>query len=277
MSDITPIQNNKSHIAIVIVEPQGPLNVGAIARVMKNMGLCRLVLVNPQCDCFGEAAQRMAVHAKDILAQATVVDSLAIALTDCQRVIATTARERTLQSPLETPRQALPWLLSPQGSSALVFGREDNGLSNEELNQAHRFVRIPVDPSYTALNLSQAVAVCAYELHQASLEFSPPFTDLAGENTMAPAIATAPEDRPLASIASLEGYYQHLEKTLLDIQVLYPHTAAARMAKLKRIYQRSGLSEDEVALLRGMLGQVDWLSQQLAVRVSQPQQSAEEW
>lgn len=260
MTGITSINRDKSNLSIVIVEPQGALNVGAIARVMKNMGLFQLVLVNPQCDCLGEEAQRMAVHAKDILAQAKLVDSLAVALAPCQRVIATTARERTLRSPLETPRQALPWLLAPNLSSALVFGREDNGLSNEELNQAHRFVKIPVDPGYTALNLAQAVAVCAYELHQASLAPIP----LAAPPQEAVIPTAIDEEVSLASVASLEGYYQHLEKTLLDIQVLYPHTAAARMAKLKRVYQRSGLSEDEVALLRGILGQVDWLSQQLA-------------
>ena len=271
MFDTTHINRYKKNPAIVVVEPQGSLNVGAIARVMKNMGFGQLVLVNPQCDCFGEEAQRMAVHAKDILAQAKVVDSLAIALANCQRVIATTAQERTLQSPLETPRQALPWLLAPNVPSALVFGREDHGLSNEELNQAHRFVKIPVDPQYPSLNLSQAVAVCAYELHQASLAPSPPvFSSPEAVNL------TATKQRPLASAASLAGYYQHLEKTLLDIQVLYPHTAAARMAKLRRIYQRSGLREDEVALLRGILGQVDWLSQQLAAQQSQCQQPSRE-
>jgi len=274
MSDTTQIRKvskvnrDRSNLSIVIVEPQGSRNVGAIARVMKNMGLSQLVLVNPQCECFGEEAQRMAVHAKDILAQAKVVDSLAIALAPCQRVIATTARERTLQSPLETPRQALPWLLAPDVPSALVFGREDNGLSNEELNQAHRFVKIPVDPGYSALNLAQAVAVCAYELYQASLDPSPPVA--------LPPAEMAIDGDALASVASLDSYYQHLEKTLLDIQVLYPHTAPARMAKLKRIYQRSVLREDEVALLRGILGQVDWLSQQLAAQNSQPQQPSGE-
>jgi tRNA/rRNA methyltransferase len=264
MSDTTHTNNCKNHLSIVIVEPQGALNVGAIARVMKNMGLFRLVLVNPQCDYLGEEAQRMAVHAKDILAQAKLVDSLATALAPCQRIIATTARERTLRSPLETPRQALPWLLAPNLPSALVFGREDSGLSNEELNHAHRFVKIPVDPGYSALNLAQAVAVCAYELHQASLAPVPPVS--APQEAVMPPVPD--QVMPLADAASLDRYYQHLEKTLLDIQVLYPHTAAARMAKLKRIYQRSGLSEDELALLRGILGQVDWLSQQLAAQNS---------
>ncbi|MGL5034571.1 MAG: RNA methyltransferase, partial [Microcystaceae cyanobacterium] len=130
-------------IKIILVEPAGPLNVGSVARVMKNMGLSRLVLVNPQCDRLGEEARRMAVHGVEILEQAQEVPTLAEALQGCQNAIATTARPRNIETPLETPRQALPWLLENPNTSALIFGREDRGLSNEELNQAHRFVAIP--------------------------------------------------------------------------------------------------------------------------------------
>lgn len=242
------------NIAIVVVEPQGERNLGAIARVMKNMGLGRLILVNPQCAHRSVEAQNMAVHAKEILEQAEIVNSLPLALADFQRVIATTAKARTLRSPLENPRQALPWLLEPNIKSALVFGREDSGLSNAELNQAHRFVRIPVHPQYESLNLAQAVAVCTYELLQISLG-----------NGLAPvgSNGVAAPEPSLATAAELDGYYQHLEKTLLQIQVLYPHTAPNKMAKLRRIYQRSQLNREEVALLRGILGQIDWLAQQI--------------
>ncbi|MBE9204184.1 TrmJ/YjtD family RNA methyltransferase [Synechocystis salina LEGE 06099] len=244
------------NIAIVVVEPQGERNLGAIARAMKNMGLGELILVNPRCDYQSVEAQTMAVHAKEVLAQARVVDDLATALGDRQRIIATSARERILQSPMETPRQALPWLLAPNLKSALVFGREDRGLSNEELNQAHRFVRIPVHPQYPSLNLSQAVMVCTYELYQATLA-------MGTENQ---AQGDRQEDGsmvPLATNGQLDSYCQHLEKTLLNIQVLYPHTAPSKMAKLRRIYQRAALNSEEVALLRGILGQIDWLAQQI--------------
>lgn len=254
MTPETNFDNKLENIAIVVVEPQGERNIGAIARAMKNMGLSQLILVNPQCDHQSLEAQKMAVHAKEILFTAQVVDCLSTALADFQRVIATTARERTLRSPLETPRQALPWLLEANLKSALVFGREDSGLSNEELNQAHRFVRIPVHPQYESLNLSQAVAVCAYELYQTSVN--------SAVNTISPQIeSTSPSS--LATTAQLDGYYQHLEKTLLEIQVLYPHTAPNKMAKLRRIYQRAQLNGEEVALLRGILGQIDWLAQQI--------------
>ena len=98
-------------VKIVLVEPAGERNIGSIARVMKNMGLTYLVLVNPQGDHLSEDAQVMAVHATDILEKALVVESLPDALKDCQRAIATTARPRGIPTKLETPREALPWLM----------------------------------------------------------------------------------------------------------------------------------------------------------------------
>lgn len=279
MESIIPARNSLGTIAIVIVEPQGALNIGAIARAMKNMGLSNLTLVNPQCEPQGVEALRMAVHAKDILTQAKIVRTLPEALANCQRVIATTARARRLNSPLETPRQALPWLLTAAGvesrepKSALVFGREDSGLSNEELNLAHRFVGIPVSPTYESMNLAQAVTICAYELRQAFLAGGGAETASGTKQHSSAAIEinsspiTQREEskaEALASMALLEKYFKHLEQTLLSIQAVYPHTAAAKMAKLRRIYQRAQLTSGEVGLLRGILGQVDWYAQQIA-------------
>ncbi len=234
-----------ANIRIVLVEPLGERNIGSVARVMKNMGLSQLVLVNPQCDPWSEAARQMAVHGGKVLAQAVVVASLPEALQGCQRAVATTARDRHLPRPLETPRQVLPWLLAGAAYPvALIFGREDRGLSNAELDQAQRFLGIPAHPDYPSLNLAQAVAVCAYELYQQTLEPRAALADLA------PA--------PQAPLEALEDYYQHLEAVLLQIGFLYPHTAAARMAKLRRLGHRAQLSPAELALLRGLLRQVEW-------------------
>ena len=230
-------------VRIVLVEPAGALNVGSVARVMKNMGLQQLVLVNPQCDPLGEEARTMAVHGGDILETAQQVDSLPVALQGCRRAIATTARSRTLPTPLESPQETLPWLLTPL-DSALIFGPEDRGLSNLELNYAQRFVMIPAHPGYPSLNLAQAVAICAYELYQAQ-QVAVPLTDVPS--------ASAP-----ASLDSLESYYRHLEAMLLNIGYLYPHTAMARMEKFRRLFNRANLSQTEVAMLRGILRQMDW-------------------
>ena len=244
--------DNLDRIKIILVEPAGPLNVGSVARVMKNLGLKQLILVNPQCDPHSEEARRMAVHGYDILEQCQQVSNLPAALQDVTRAIATTSRLRHLSTAMEPPRTALPWLLESNTDGALIFGREDRGLSNEELNYAQRFLAIPTNPDYPSLNLAQAVAICAYELQQAR--------------------ATAPPSLPTteaATLDTLEGYYQHLEKTLLDIGYLYPHTAAARMEKFRRLYHRANLTQEEVALLRGILRQLDWVGQLLPPKTSQ--------
>jgi tRNA/rRNA methyltransferase len=240
-----------SNLKIILVEPAGALNVGSVARVMKNMGLQQLVLVNPHCDRDSEEARRMAVHGVEILEQAQLTDSLPEALKGCHRAIATTSRSRTLETSLETPQDALPWLLEENLTSALIFGPEDRGLSNIELNYAQRFVCIPSHREYPSLNLAQAVAVCSYELYQISLELGESFLEKKAKLLEA----------ETATLDALEGYYQHLETVLLQIGYLYPHTAAARMEKFRSLYNRANLSREEVAMLRGILRQIDWVLQ----------------
>ncbi|MEA5502429.1 RNA methyltransferase [Halotia wernerae UHCC 0503] len=230
-------------LRIVLVEPAGPLNVGAIARAMKNFGLQQLVLVNPQCDRLSVEALRMAVHAKEILESAVIVATLPEALQGCVKAIATTARVRDWEAPLENPRTALPWLLeSPIQPAALIFGREDRGLSNEELNYAQRFIRIPTNESYASLNLATAVAICCYELAQ--------YAELPETQT--------PKETELAPLELVESYYQQLESLLLNIGYLYPHTAASRMEKFRLLYNRTHLQTKEVTMLLGILRQVEW-------------------
>ncbi|MDJ0599509.1 MAG: RNA methyltransferase [Crocosphaera sp.] len=233
-------------VRIVLVEPAGPLNVGSVARVMKNMGLNQLILVKPHCDRFSDEARRMAVHGIEVLEKSQVVDNIPEALKGCQRIIATTGRSLSLPTHLETPREALPWLLKEELNTALMFGPEDRGLNNEELNYAQRFVSIEANPDYPSLNLAQAVAVCSYELYQAAQDSLDSKTDLCFN---------------LASFEMLEGYYQHLEAVLLKIGYLYPHTAKARLEKFRRLYNKANLTTEEVALLRGILRQLDWACQ----------------
>ena len=245
------------HIRIVLVEPAGALNIGSIARVMKNMGLSQLVIVNPQCDVSGEEATRMSVHAIDLLQSASIVPDLPTALAGCTRVIATTARERAIPTLLETPRQALPWLVGSTEPTALIFGREDSGLTNAELNYATRYLRIPVGSEYSSLNLAQAVGVCAYELQvfASEIELEPQDIRLLAQTASR---SQVPPQLDIAPVELVEGYYQQLETLLLEIGYLLPHTAAHRMEKIRRLYNRSQLSPNEVALLRGILRQVNW-------------------
>jgi tRNA/rRNA methyltransferase len=229
-------------VKIVLVEPAGEINIGSIARVMKNMGLQHLVMVNPQCNPCSETAKIMAVHGIDVLENAQIVPNIPMALQGCYRAIATTARNRSLPTKLETPSEGLSWLLEENRESALIFGSEERGLSNQELNYAQRFVTIPANPKYPSLNLAQAVAVCAYELYQASLK----------------EVAVGEVKSEVASLDALEAYYQHLESVLLKISYLQPHTAKARMEKFRRLFNRADLQEQEVSMLRGILRQMEW-------------------
>lgn len=250
-----------THLRIILVEPAGALNVGLLARVMKNFDLTRLVIVNPQCEILGDQARQMAVHAADVLEQAQVVETLTEALAGCHRAIATTSVPRDLSTPLERPEVALPWLVErPDLETALIFGREDHGLSNAELNLAQRFVAIPSSDTYASLNLAQSVAVCAYVLRQITLGISPVSRDgIPPPSSKAPGLSPEPTvSEPLATLDGLEGFYGQLETVLLRIGYLYPHTATSRMAKFRQLFNRVELTQTELAMLRGILSQMDW-------------------
>lgn len=233
----------ENKVKIILVEPAGPLNIGSVARIMKNMCLQDLILVKPHCDHLGEEARQMAVHAQEVLDNAQVVTSLPEALRGIQRAIATTSRNCSVPINSETPENALPWLLEKNVTSALIFGPEDRGLNNIELNYANRFVGIPSNPEYSSLNLAQAVAICAYELYSRS---------------QLPQMEAKSDQNTLASLDNLERYYQHLENLLLKIGYLYPHTRNARMEKFRRLFNRANLTQEEVRMLRGILSQVEW-------------------
>ena len=276
------LETAAANIRIVLVEPAGPLNVGSVARVMKNMGLRQLILVNPQCDYLGEEARLMAVRAADILETAKVVESLPAALVGCVRAIATTGDDcRSLPTKLEAPADALPWLL--EAPSALIFGREDCGLTNAELNRAQRLIRIPSSDAYTSLNLAQAVAICCYELYKSvvscqlsvascqneevasfpgSASSIPDATNNLSINNPEQLATSQTENSSIslncAPLENLEGYYQQLETLLLKIGYLQPHTAASRMEKFRRLYNRAYPTVDEVAMLRGVIRQTEW-------------------
>ncbi|WP_245595872.1 RNA methyltransferase [Gloeobacter kilaueensis] len=218
-----------------------------MARTMKNFDLYELWLVQPRCSPFDAEARRTAVHATDILDRAVVTASLAEALAGCERVAGTTARSRTVSDPFLSPAQGARWLVAGAPRAACVFGPEDRGLSNEELAFCQRFVRIPTSAAYPSLNLAQAVTICAYEWFGC------------GQTTHQ--AVRPPEAMP--DVDELEGFYAHLRRTLLAIGYLQAQTAERKLEKFRRLFNRSGLSAQEVALLRGVLRQVDWANRRL--------------
>jgi len=234
-----------SRIAIVLVEPREPGNVGAAARAMANMGLSRLILVNP-ADHLTFPAYRMALGGKEILERAKVCSSLSEALEGCGFVVGTTRRERNARTEMHTPRSAAVEITQAarKNSVAVLFGREDRGLTNDEVERCQRVVTVPTAPGNPSINLSQAVVVLAYEIFLAG-----------GEGAVA---AQSPPPRTLADQEKLEGLYAHMEEVLLMIDYLHGNNPKHMMRVFREVFGRAGLSEREVQALRGIFHQVEW-------------------
>lgn len=245
----------------MLVEPAGALNVGSVARLCANFGIDHLRLVAPRCDPLGPEARQMAVHGAVHLEQAAIYPTLAAALADCSRVVAATGRLEGPPLPLRSPAEALSWLLGhgdpsqpghdAAGGAALVFGREDRGLSNDELVQAGCLLHIPASVAYPSLNLSHAVAVALHHLWI--------LRQGRQDGQVAPTRKhTSPP--PLAPRGAIEAALTDAEDLLLEVGFLLPHTAHARMAKLRALLQRAQLTDNDLSLLRGMVCQLRWAS-----------------
>jgi tRNA (cytidine32/uridine32-2'-O)-methyltransferase len=236
-------------IRVVLVNTSHPGNIGGAARAMKNMGLSRLVLVQPEEFPSGEANAR-ASGATDILEAALVVDSLEEALAGCSLVLGTSARERRIPWPLLDPRECAQKCLEhvePGGEVALVFGREYAGLTNEELQRCQYHVHIPSNPEFSSLNLATAVQVLVYEVRMAWLAQQGQPTKMEKLET------TAMLDAVPVTADELELFYRHLEQTLVQIDFLDPAKPRHLMARLRRLYGRAGVSKLEMNILRGIL------------------------
>lgn len=237
------------NIRVVLVNTSHPGNIGGAARAMKNMGLSRLVLVDPEEFPSPKAVAR-ASGASDVLDNAQVVSTLEEALVGCSLVMGTSARDRRIPWPLLDPREGAQKALeqvSVGGEVALVFGREYAGLTNEELQRCQFHVHIPSDPEFGSLNLAAAVQVLTYEVRMAWL---------AGQGAptkMEKVEATAILDTKPVTMDELERYFRHLEETLVEIGFLDPEKPRHLMARLRRLYGRSGITKLEMNILRGIL------------------------
>ena len=230
-----------SHIKIVLVETSHSGNIGAAARAMKNMTMTNLCLVKPKLFPCAEATAR-AAGSDDVLARAVVYDSLSEAVADCQLVIGASARGRTISWPELTPREVAEKVIVPKAKQkvAIVFGRENSGLKNHELDLCQFLLRIPCNSEYSSLNVAAAVQVVCYELFVA--------TGIKNES-----IVGDKGEEPLATATQMELFYEHLHQTLLDIGFLRPDKAKSMMRRLRRIYNRTLLDSKEVDILRGIL------------------------
>lgn len=234
--------------AVVLVRPQGEANVGMVARAMANMGLERLLLVEPAV-ALGRLADAFAVGAGHVLAGAEHHASLAEALAPFRRVVATTSlRGRQTAAPVVSARE-LPARLAtdPPGTPvALVFGPEASGLENDELALAGLLVHVPCDARQPTLNLAQAVLLLAYELHQARLD-----GDAGALDPAAPAI------EPAATTAEIDGLFAHAASLLDRVGFARDDTFPAVERDLRRLAARSGATAREVRLLRGICRRIE--------------------
>jgi len=224
----------------VLVETSHPGNIGAAARAMKTMGLHELYLVNPKQFPRAEATAR-AAGADDVLANAQVVESLQDALVACSLVLGTSARLRSLRWPIVNPREAaeLAAKQTSQEKLALVFGRERSGLTNEELSHCHQLIHIPVDPDFFSLNLASAVQVVTYELRMR-------LANTKIEQPPEPGEYPAPAD-------VMEGFFSHLEKTLIKVGYMNPENPRHLMPRLRRLFHRAEPTGNEINIMRGIL------------------------
>lgn len=232
-------------IRIVLVEPSHPGNIGAVARAMKNMALRDLVLVRPKAFPHPEASAR-ASGADDVLERARVAGSVTEALADCGFVAATTSRPRDQNFRALDLHDAAARIfgMSERGPAAVMFGAERTGLTNEELALAHLLIRIPANPEYPSLNLAMAVQLTTYELFRAA--GSP-----AGSRPLSePAV-------PLAPGAEMERFYAHLQQVMDEVDFRDRTTGGTHlMTRIRRLFQRCEMDQNEVNILRGILTSV---------------------
>jgi tRNA/rRNA methyltransferase len=229
---------------VVLVRPTIAANLGATARVMKNMGLSDLVLVDPVAEPSDQNARQLSTHGEEILRRARTVADLGEAVADCVFVAGTSARVGGpfRRQSVGRPDEIMPRLRQAlaSGAAALVFGPEPSGLTNEEVSRCHYLIHIPTDPAYAALNLAQAVAICLYELRRCWLGESPP-----------PAEAIAP-------FAQQERMFAELRTALEEIHFLYGQSADSLMHALRHLIGRAGPTKMEVDVLFGLARQIRW-------------------
>ena len=236
------------NIKIVLVETSHTGNMGSAARAMKTMGLTNLCLVNPVIKPDSQSIS-LAAGASDIIKQAQIFSSLEAAVADCSLVIGTSARPRSLQWPNLTPKECGDKIIAEacrHAQVALVFGRERVGLTNDELQKCHFHVSIPANPDYSSLNLAMSVQVLSYEIRMSLLSAQEASIKLDEQD-----INEYPKDE------DIERFYQHLEQTLLQTGFINPHHPGQIMGRLRRLFTRARIEQQELNILRGILTSID--------------------
>jgi len=234
------------NIRIVMVHTSHSGNIGAAARAMKNMSISQLYLVSPSDFPSVESSVR-ASHAVDIVNEAVVTETLEEAIADCELVIGTSARERTLNWEVDLPDAMAINVLDVAADApvAIVFGRERTGLTNEELALCHRLVHIPTNPDYSSLNVAAAIQVICYEIYRQTVK-----AQLAGQSTNSK--KTLAEDRP-ATAGQINAYHQHLCEYMDELDFLRAPNSDMVRQRLMMFFNRAKPTRRELNILHGLL------------------------
>ena len=229
---------------MILVEPNGPINVGSIARLCSNFNVSELRIVSPNCNIFSVESKRMAMKGITYLNNCKVYENLNNALLDCDLVLATYGRisisKKEQQTTLEEVSQ---WInnLKNIKNLAIMFGREDRGLSNDELLLAHKVFTIETNNN-PSLNLSHAVSIVLYEFCK----------KLNHKNIK------CKKDINLANPLYVENTFKDLDKLLLKIGYLLPHTSKNKINKFRKYILKAETSKKELDILRGIIHQINW-------------------
>ncbi len=234
-----------SNLKIILVEPNGPLNVGSVARLCSNFEVDELRIVSPKCNIFSLEAKKMALKGQKYLDHCKFFNNLENAIFDCDLVIASCGRiEATKDSFFESSEDIFNWISSFKkiNNLAIIFGREDRGLTNNELLLANKIFNIPTSRNNPSLNLSHAVAIVLYELNKSSKKkFSREYQVF-----------------NLASSKQIYDSFVEIEEMLLGIGYLLKHTSSAKISKFKKYILRANTSMHEMNILRGIVHQINW-------------------
>ena len=233
------------NLKVVLVEPNGPLNVGSIARLCSNFEVNELRIVSPKCDVFSLEAKRMALKGQSYLKNCKKFNSIEEAIVDCDLVVATCGRiDLSKNIKCESPEKISKWISTFEGINnlAILFGREDRGLTNRELLFAHKIFNINTSQIYPSLNLSHAVAIILYELSKS----------LTGNQKKEKKVFN------LASSKQMHESFKDLERLLLKTGYLLEHTSYSKISKFKKFILKAKTSSHEINVLRGIVHQINW-------------------
>ena len=239
------MKNKNLNLKVVLVEPNGPINVGSIARLCSNFEINELRIVAPKCDIFSLEAKKMALKGQKYIDDCKIFNSIEQSIFDCDLVLATCGRiDLSNDIKCESPEVISKWISSFKeiNNIGILFGREDRGLSNRELLFAHKIFNIKTSPNYPSLNLSHAVSIILYELNKSSTNYSK--KDLQVFN--------------LASSKQIYESFNEIEEMLIRIGYLLEHTAFSKISKFKKFILKANTSSHEINVLRGIVHQINW-------------------